>query len=200
MKIFGTMFFLLLSSIAFSGQTVISSADALKVEVIQQKWRVEVRNPALDEDPFIAVNERNLAERARRENMRDNDIRLRQGKTAEPERVRVRPEGKLPNSATTTYVYELKVKNAGQKEIRTVTWDYIFLEPETKKEVGRRRFISDVKIEPGKTKNLVVRTTIPPTETINAMKADKARELYVEQTIIYMVVYADGTGWQAVLN
>lgn len=200
MKILGTMFLLLFSAIAFSGQTANNLAKTPKVEIIQQKWRVEFRNPALDEDPFRAVNERNQAERARRENMRENEIRLRQGKNAEPDRMRIRPDEKLPNGATTTYIYELKIKNAGQKEIRTVMWDYVFLDPETKKEVGRRRFISDTEIEPGKTKTLVIRTTIPPTETVTAARADKLRARYDEQTIIYTVVYADGTGWQAVLN
>jgi hypothetical protein len=191
-KILYSIFLLLFSAVGFAGQTATNFSGMSGVEVIEKKWRVEVRNPALDEDPFRAVNERNRAEIDKRENMRQNEIRQRQGRTSESVPVRVNSNEAAPRDPWVTYFYELKIKNTGEREIRVVTWDYIFFEPKTKREVGRRRFISDTDINPGKIKNLIVRTAIPPTNTVNAGKAaKKAREQYEEQVVIYSIEYGD---------
>ena len=61
----------------------------------------------------------------------------------------------------------------------------MFFEPGTQREVGRRQFISKENIEPGKTKTLVIRTPLPPTDTIDSSKADKkSRNQYSEQIVI----------------
>lgn len=201
MKILYPIFLLLFSTVGFSGQTITNLTNAPGIEVIEKKWRVEVRNPAHDEDPFRAVNERNQAETDKRENMRQNEIRQRQGKSSEPVPTRVSVIKTAPRDPWATYFYELKVKNTGEKEIRVVTWDYVFFEPGTEREVGRRRFISDTDINPGKIKNLIVRTAIPPTDTINAAKADKkARNQYEGQVIIHSIKYADRSVWRLASN
>ena len=201
MKILYPIFLLLFSAVGFSGQTATNLTNAPGVEVIEKKWRVEIRNPALDEDPFRAVNERNQAELDKRENMRQNEIRQRQGKTSEPVPMRVGVTKPAPRDPWTTYFYELKIRNTGEKEIRVVMWDYVFFEPGTEREVGRRRFISDTDINPGKTKNLIVRTAIPPTDTINVTKADKkARDQYEGQVVIHSIEYADRSVWRPTSN
>ena len=100
-----------------------------------------------------------------------------------------------------TYIYEVKVRNTGEKEIRTLIWEYVFFEPGTERELGRRRFVSRESIGPGKTRNLVLRSASSPTGTIDASKAGKkSRDEYSEQVVIQRIEYADGSVWQAASN
>lgn len=100
-----------------------------------------------------------------------------------------------------TYIYEVKIRNIGKKDIRSLAWDYVFFDPGTQREVGRRKFVSEVSIGPSKTRRVVVRAASSPTGIIDAAQAGKnSRNLYSEQVIIQSVGYADGSGWKAPSN
>ncbi len=192
-----TMLFLL--AVAAWAQALPDPSDTSNVIIVQKKWRLQVRNPALDEDPLRANNEQRQAEYDRRENMRKNDLRIRQGKSPEiaPPPRRNTSERAVSNNLA-RYIYELKIKNNGEKKIRAILWEYVFFEPNTEIIVGQRQFINKVSISPGKTKNIVVYSASPPTETINATKAgEKSREQYSEQIIIQSIEYEDGSVWKA---
>ncbi len=192
-----TMLFLL--AVAAWAQALPDPSDTSNVIIVQKKWRLEVRNPALDEDPLRANNEQRQAEYDRKENMRKNDLRIRQGKSPEiaPPPRRNTSERAVSNNLA-RYIYELKIKNNGEKKIRAILWEYVFFEPNTEIIVGQRQFINKVSISPGKTKNIVVYSASPPTETINATKAgEKSREQYSEQIIIQSIEYEDGSVWKA---
>jgi hypothetical protein len=185
---------------SFATAQVLSGLSAKpNVEVLQMKWHMEVRNAALDEDQFKVLKEREQEERARKEMERQNEIRSQRGMpTTTP------PAGKpttRERGLSVTHIYEVKIRNIGEKEIRALTWDYVFFDPGTKREVGRRGFVSDVRIGPGKTRNVVVRSASSPTGAIDASKAsEKSRDLYKEQVIIQSIGYADGSVWKADLN
>lgn len=197
MKFLYPLLMMFLLVVGVSGQSSSSSPNTSEVEVIEKKWRVLVRNPALDEDPFRAVDEHNQAERDRIETMRQNEILAKQGKPQGLPPNRTRPIDAKPRDPWTSYVYEVKFKNNGQKAIRTITWEYVFSEPETKQELGRRQFISKANIDPGKTKTLISNSGAPPTDTINAARADKKlRDQFAEQIVIQKIEYVDGSIWQ----
>ncbi|MGI8786375.1 MAG: hypothetical protein ACR2HG_01255 [Pyrinomonadaceae bacterium] len=189
---------LFLSAVGVTGQTLTNPSDAAGVEVIQKRWRVEFRNPALDEDPFRGVNEHNQQESDRKENLRSNAILSSQGKPQQIQRDLPSSPRAVQSDAWTSYVYEVKLKNSGGKEIRSVTWEYVFFEAGTQKEVGRRQFETKVSIDPGKTKTLIAHSSSPPTETVNVAKADKKmRDQYAEQIAVQSIEYADGSVWKS---
>jgi predicted Holliday junction resolvase-like endonuclease len=197
MKFFCLMFMLFLLAVAIFGQTTSVSSDAPNVEIIQKKWEFQYRNPALDEDPFRALDEHKQDERNKQETIRDNEIRSKQGKTSVPPPQVIRPMETKPPNPWTSYVYEAKFKNNAEKEIQTIAWDYVFFDPNTKQEVGRRQFVSKTSIKAGKTKTLTMRSPTPPTETVDAAKSDKNhREQYSEQIVIQRIEYKDGTTWK----
>lgn len=202
MKILFPGLLLFFGVVSVLGQSSVKlSSVTPNIEVLQNQWRVMVRNPLLDEDPFRANNERNQAELDQKEARRVSDIRIRQGKPAVRPPVRMRPIESKPLDPWATYFYEIKIKNNGQKEIRAIVWDYVFFEPGTQREVGRRQFISKESVDPGKTKTLIIRSTLPPTDTIEASKSDKKpRNQYSEQIIISAIEYQDGSIWQISLN
>jgi len=200
MKVLHAVTMLFLLTVAASAQALPNPSDTSNVIIVQKKWRLEVRNPALDEDPLRANYEQRQAEYDRKEFMRKNDLRIRQGKSPEIAPPPRRNLSERPVSSNfARYSYELKIKNNGEKKIRAIVWEYVFFEPNTEVIVGQRQFINKVSISPGKTKKIVVYSASPPTETVNAAKAgDKSREQYSEQIIIQSIEYEDGSLWKAV--
>jgi hypothetical protein len=192
---------LLLLPLGVSAQSLQDSTGTPPVAVIQMKWRFKLNIPALDEDPLRASAEHKQAELDIKDTIRLNGIRGRQGLPLEAPPVRARPPEKDDGKPSTIYFYEAKVRNDGEKAVRAIVWDYVFFEPRTTEEVGRRRFISRATVRPGKTTSLVARSLIPPTGAIDATKVDKKiSEQYLERVVIQVVEYADGSIWQPPAN
>ena len=95
------------------------------------------------------------------------------------------------------FLYKVSVMNTGQKTIKEIDCDYVFFDPDTGQEVGRREFTGVEKIGPGKSKELAFLIAAPPTQTISVHSLDKKeRERFTEQLVIVRILYADGTVWQ----
>jgi hypothetical protein len=202
MKILCSVLLLFLFAVVVSGQDLANLSNSPDLIVIRKEWQEisNLRNPELDEDPFRAVNETNQALRDREETMKQEKLRAKMGLPPEPRVVRVRrPEADAKDSEpSTVYIYKVKVKNTGQKTIQTLTWEYVFFDPGTKQEVGRRQFISKVEIPPGKTENVAMRSASPPTGAVNVKQSGKKlRNQYSEQIVIQSIEFADGSLWQA---
>ncbi len=206
MKILNSLLLLLLLAVGVSAQAVSNGADAPGVAVLEKNWRREVRNPMLEEDPMRANIEQEELERAMKQNQRTNAIRASMGLPPVPPPSRV-PSARdddrapAPSSLIVLYVYRAKVSNTGSKAIRKLVWEYVFFDPSTQKEVGRRRHENKVNIRPGKSTNLVARSVSPPTGVIDAAQAGKkSRNQYAEQIVIQRIEYADGAVWQRKSN
>ena len=195
------MLVLLSFALCASAQAPSKPSAGPEVTVLQKKWRMDVRNPALEKNPLRSIQQREREVALQREDARANENRIRTGLPTLPPRVRVPTPETGPRGLLVTYIYEVKVRNTGVKEIRTLTWEYEFLEPGTEQVVGRLRIASKVNLGPGKTRNVVVRTRSSPTGTVDATKADKKpSEQYSERVVIRSVSYADGSVWQATSN
>ena len=197
-----TVFFLFLLC-AF---TCVASAQSLPVlptapgaEVIEQKWSVRkyFNPPPIEDDvndPFRANKEANRDRKARIENARQNKILNSQGRTAKPLPTPSPQLEPIPVATPGEYIYKAKIENTGSKKIRLITWEYVFYEKNTDRELGRRKFVSEVSIAPGKTKTIEAASSSPPTDVINATFSDKnLRDQYSEQVIIHLIEYTDGS-------
>lgn len=196
MKITFSVLLLVLSAIGICAQTPVDPIGA-PVTVIKQEWRFQIRNPSLDESPFLDIEDRVQTEQDLRDTAAENRRRARIGvrPIKPPERP---PVEKNDSPASAVYIYKIKVKNTGAKAIRALTLEYVFSELDTKREISRRQFVSKEEIDPGDTTDLIFRSIAPPTGTINAEAAGKkSGELYFEKVLIQKVEYADGTVWQA---
>ena len=207
MRILSSGLVLFLFAVCASAQGGQAPSAPPDITVLQSKWRIDMYNPALDKDPLAASKEQQQEELQRQAAAEANENRIRQGEPALPPVVRKSaPETKSAPEAKASrlkaiYVYELKVRNTGQQEIRTLTWEYVFFEPGTTQGVGRLQFVSKASMKPGQTRNIVVRSTEAPAGTINATKAGKnARDQYSEQIVIRKVGYADGSVWSSALH
>ena len=178
-----------------------SCALAQDVTIVPKKWRIDVRNPALDRNPVADMQARQAADQMRKETERNNELMVERGMPAPTTQVPDANRNARRRGILVTYLYEAKVTNNSEKVIRTLVWDYVFFEPGTENEVGRRRFVSKVNISEGKTMNLVERSLAAPTSTVDARVADKKpQEQYSEKTVILSVQYADGSMWRPPSN
>ncbi|HEU4873338.1 MAG TPA: hypothetical protein VFT44_09590 [Pyrinomonadaceae bacterium] len=177
--------------------SIVCAQEPSGVEVVKASWsKIRIgweRDPFggplenFDEMRSRARNERRVAsgggERAKREAKADeaNLAALRENKPSQY-----------------YFIYKTKIKNNHTAAITQIDWDYVFYERDTENEIGRQEFTSDEQVGPGKTKELVVTITSPPTRTISITSLSlEERDRLSEKIVLVRVKYADGHVWQA---
>jgi hypothetical protein len=95
------------------------------------------------------------------------------------------------------FLYRLVVQNDSRRAIKSIDWDYIFVDQNAQVEVGRRQFRSVEKISPGKSKELKFFIPNPPTRTISVNSLnERERHGLSEDVKIIRIEYADGAVWE----
>ena len=95
------------------------------------------------------------------------------------------------------YRYVVKLRNGGSKVIKSIDWDYLFIDPDTMTVLSRHQFTSDETIKPGKSKEFGVLYLIPPVQTVNVkMLGKKKLANFKEQVVLMRIQYSDGSVWQ----
>ncbi|HYP25878.1 MAG TPA: hypothetical protein VE262_04090 [Blastocatellia bacterium] len=87
------------------------------------------------------------------------------------------------------YQYHATFKNTGTKTVKSITWNYIFTDPNTGKEAGRHTFISEKKIRPGKEVDLAEVSRRAPTLVVSADKD------FTQRAVIDRIEFTDGSVW-----
>jgi hypothetical protein len=199
MKYLYVLVLLLLLTVGTSAQNLSGSSDLV---VLQKKWRINSINPSssmLNTDPFQPINETSQKIQDQKDTHRENEIRKQMGLRPKQLPVRMKgPEAHIPDAVSTSYTYQIKVRNNGTKTIQMIAWDYVFFDSSTNQEVGRHQFESKTKLKPRETDNLVIKLFSAPARTIDAKDAGKKlSNLYVEEVNIRSIQYTDGSVWQA---
>lgn len=187
---------------AHSARAQSPAAESPGVEVVKHSWSKERIN--WERDPFAGPlesfddarmrmrNEKRM-EDAKRGNAPEAD-RIKNEARADDSLIAIRHRGK---PARYVFSYKASVRNGGAKTVKSVDWDYVFFDSATREEVGRHRFTSDSKIEPGKKKEFGFLISAPPSKTVSVDALnDKERQGLVEEVVLVRVVYDDGTVWQ----
>ncbi|HEX3183645.1 MAG TPA: hypothetical protein VHQ94_02560 [Pyrinomonadaceae bacterium] len=191
-----------LTATASIAQTVQSPPDPSKLEVMKFSWGKE--RIGWEKDPFGGPIENFDEVRARTRNERRIDEAKRGGsaevdklkREAKADAANIEAKHKQPPSRY-VFVYKTTVKNLSDKAIKSIDWDYVFFERGTENELGRREFTSEEKISPGKSKELTVTITKPPTQTISLTALNTGERASLdERVVIVRIDYADGTSWQ----
>lgn len=187
---------LLLLATSVLAQEKTASVEPPDVIVLEKSWRKEVLHPERDPNP-LAPNE-TLTRQTRAEKA---EIRNRENSLPQPTEPRMPIVSPRPLAQRmellTTYVYRIKVQNNGSKTIKTLYWEYQFLDPATQNVMGYRQITSRVKLSPGKTEVLEQRSTRQPTVLVQADSLDKKyKDQFTERLIIHRIKYTDGSVWQ----
>ena len=172
------------------------------IEVVKFSWSKE--RIGWERDPFSGPIENFDETRARQRNEKRIEDAKR-GNSAEVDRIKREARADAANIAAKhkdppsryVFVYKATVKNTSAKAIKSIDWDYVFLERGTENELGRQQFTSEEKIAAGKTKELVVTITKPPTKTISLTALNSNERGTLDgRVILVRIDYADGTSWQ----
>jgi hypothetical protein len=95
------------------------------------------------------------------------------------------------------YLYKTRFANEGQREVRTIVWEYRFID-RASREVTAHRFRSVLKLKPKASHELKEFSYTQPTVTTDANTAGKShKEAFEEEVRIIRVEYADGSEWTA---
>jgi hypothetical protein len=182
---------------SFISQTLAQQSPS--VEVIKFSWSKERLN--WERDPFGGPLENFDEMRARvRNEKRIDDAKRGGGNGAD----HIKREAKADEANVEqkrekgppryVFVYRAKIKNNGSVPIASIDWDYVFTDGTTGEELGRHEFTSDTNVGPGKTKDLMLTLSRPPTQRISVYSLDKnERNGLAEHVVIVAVRYADGT-------
>ena len=95
------------------------------------------------------------------------------------------------------YRYKVTLRNEGIKTIKSIDWDYYFVDPVTNQELARHQFTSDEMIKPGKSKEVTVLYLKPPVKTVDAHTLRKKEGAsFAGRVIIARLQFSDGSVWQ----
>jgi hypothetical protein len=202
MKYFSLALLIALTATVSNAQSVSMLSDPPGAEVTRFSWSKE--RIGWEKDPFGGPIENFDEVRARTRNEKRIEDAKR-GNSAEIDKIKREAKADAANIAAKhkdtrsryVFVYKATVKNSSNKAIKSIDWDYIFLERGTETEIGRQQFTSEEKISPGKTKELTVTITKPPTQTISltALNNNERGTLH-GHVVLVRIDYADGTSWQ----
>jgi hypothetical protein len=187
---------------AAASPSTVAEANPPDLIVLKSGWSKE--RLGWERDPFSGPVENFDEMRVRARNEKRIDDAKRGGS---PEVDRIRRESKADSAILEQrrrkspprygFMYKVKVQNAGTKAIKTLDWDHVFFDPDTKVETGRHQFTSDEKIAPGKQKEFTVFASMPPSQTISVYDLNKQDRVAVGEVIVIMrILYADGSVWQ----
>ncbi len=185
---------------AVRAQSAAPSADAPDLAIVKYSWMKDRLN--WQGDPFGGTVENFDDVRRRMVDQRRMERARGEGKTGEAAKIEqeMRSEqvlkARAPKPPRYVFSYSLSVRNTGEKTIKEIDWDYVFLDAATGQEQGRREFTAVEKISAGKTKQLNFLITSPPTQSISVYALEKKeRNGLNEQVIIMRVLYEDGSVW-----
>ena len=191
LKVRGLLFLVLLCA------SLVWAQEPSSVEVVKASW-TKVRI-GWERDPFGGPLEnfdemRSRARNERRVAQGGGERAKREAKADEANIAKVREK----NPPRYYFVYKTKIKNNHTAAITQIDWDYVFYERDTENELGRQQFTSDEHIGPGKTKELTVTITSPPTRTVSVTSLNlEEHDRFTEKIVLVRIQYADGRVWQA---
>jgi hypothetical protein len=198
-----TSVLLLLALSVFACPPLVQQQETPALEIIKFSWSKE--RLGWERDPFGGPVENFDEMRSRARNEKRLDDAKRGGGGAGADRVRREAKADEANLATQrdkppsryVFYYKVRLKNNATVPVTAVDWDYVFFERGTETEIGRQQITSEERIAPGKSRELTVMLSSPPTRTISVTSLNKnEREQLSEKIELVRIKYADGRVWE----
>lgn len=213
MKVSNGIFLLIVLATFVLTPTSATAQDPRELVITHFKWSRNFHRPDWDKDNFGPENRRAHAVNVQRQRdegevvakSQDGDDGAKAGsKTAaqsQPAHIIDDSHSPTPRKIYEEYLYTLTAKNAGAKTIKTLDWDYLFIDSETGKEIARHHFTSIVNIRPAAQQKVIEADIAPPSRVITAKGLDKkAGNPFTERVIVNAIRYSDGSVWRRSAN
>ena len=88
------------------------------------------------------------------------------------------------------YTAKMNLRNLATKTIRAVEWNYIFVDPETSKELKRYKIVSKQQIPPNEAQTLVKDIFFDLKENTRHLNTGK------QKVLLARIEYTDGSSWR----
>lgn len=196
-KVYGLV---LLSLLCAASLQIVAQGPGMPVVVIKLSWHKERIRPIPSMAPLASQDE--LIQQSRREQQ------LAAARNAQAKSTTAKLETQISNhqeaktKAQQTelprdgYRYKVTLRNDSAKTIKSIDWDYCFLDPTSNQELARHQFTSDETIKPGKTKEISVLYLKAPVKTVDARSLRKKESAaFVDRVVIARLTFSDGTVW-----
>ena len=92
-----------------------------------------------------------------------------------------------------SYHYRLKLKNASQKKIKSILWEYQLTDGSDSTILGQRFFLCGLTLKPGNTKDLKATTFSRPDRVVSAESVEDTSQK--AKAVIHRVEFVDGSVW-----
>lgn len=200
----GTSFILPLTFlIVFGSQNAESSKDNPTVTVVSFKWSAihetfkKQDAPTTSPPPEMTAANKSAARAARINNpmIPDPNENTIDGRSAAMEKAVQEARNTTGRSVADRYEYTARIRNAADKLIDVIFWEYEFTDPANGSSSTRRQFLCGVKIKPNKEVELQAFSLLGPSQVIQAA-TNKPASLLQEKVVINRVEFTDGTIWQ----
>ena len=100
-------------------------------------------------------------------------------------------------SSNKFFLYEVKFKNETGSKIKSISFDYIFSDLDSNKELQRHSFVSRDAIGKNKKVTIDKPSPAPPTSLVSAAGLGKdPRSPYNERVEVTCILFSDGTMWE----
>jgi len=200
------MLLLFILTVLWPGQETTNSHNGSSVIVVTAKWSKsrltteQAQANATNVGPISAITQADRIYDKRKVNAsvgeRHPDADTTDGRAAQLERI-VQEARTAKAKTVDGFAYRVKLRNASEKVIEILFWEYQFSEPSNPATMVRRQFLCGVNIKPGKEKEVLSFSLSGPSEVISVgTLADKARSPLQENVVINRVEYTDGSIWQ----
>ena len=185
----------LFSSGVAAAQSTTTPVGSSGVSVVDNKWlKVRKRDMSTPTIPPPEVDEKTGAVKPPNDN---SDLRHTSGDVPGDVRTKARRDD---DRLRYNYFYWIKIKNDGPKKIRSLAFDYVFVDPETKQELKRHSRRAFHEIGSKQTKWIwsgpAAGQNPPQQVTIEGLKRDR-RSPFDERVEIKCILFTDGTGWRS---
>ncbi|MCU1289045.1 MAG: hypothetical protein JWN60_1274 [Acidobacteria bacterium] len=159
------------SSFAFAQKPALATANEKSIEVLEISWKKAGRfNRQLDRHSTML--------------------------STAPQKLNQIGENHPTLNAAKGYEYIVKIKNNGDKKIKSIQWSFDFIDPVSLEKIDTHQFRSEKELSAGKIRKLIEFSISPPTKIIDAALAEKAGENpYKEVITIDRIEYSDGSVW-----
>ena len=203
MKVLTSMLLVLFGASVLYAQSEAGTQASSGVEIVKFSWSKE--RIGWERDPFGGPIENFDEMRSRARNEKRLDDAKRGGGGAGADRVRREANADAANLARQrdkpppryVFFYKVRLKNSAAVPIVSIDWDYVFFDKGTENEVGRQQITSEEQIGPGKSREITVILSSPPTHTISVTSLNKnERDQLSDKVELVRVKYADGRVWQ----
>lgn len=184
---------IVLNAVAAFGQLAAAGPES-GVSVLKHSWSKE-RVAWDDADPIMPGG---VSTTPRSRKPKTDEYRKKEASEQRSMQLNASTQKEPPEDTRFLFTYEIVVNNGSSKTIREIDWDYVFIDTETREEIGRRQFTSVEKIGAGKKKKLAIRVHTPPTRTVKVSQSGKKDAAGVTEAIeVHRILYDDDSEWRA---